>query len=69
MDEIEFRARDQYNRGRMEVDTIYFLTLNNSHAVSVIEDLNPQTVVGKIRYYLSCCQSALYFTFREEHTN
>ena len=35
----------------------------------MIEDLNPQTLAGKIRYYISCWQSALYFTFREEHTN
>ena len=46
-----------------ETTTTIFVTLESSYAMKILSSLNDPSVNAKLRYYLSCCQLGLPFTF------
>jgi hypothetical protein len=70
LQQMEDKAREQYKlpQGK-DLKTIYFVTFKHNQSVNIIEELNPQSLPAKIRYLLTCCRSAQYFSVRDEQSN
>lgn len=49
------------NDNSEEITTTIFVSFESSQSANIIESVNPQSFSAKIRYVLSCCQSACYF--------
>lgn len=46
-----------------------FVTFHHNQTAEIIENLNPQNLPAKIRYYLSCKKSTQYFDIRDFKVN
>lgn len=60
-EKIEEEMKKESEEG--ETTTTIFVTLESSYAMKVLSSLNDPSINSKLRYYLSCCQLGLRFTF------
>lgn len=67
---MEQKAQEQYRLPlSKDLKTIFFVTFKYNQSVRIIENINPQSIPAKIRYFLSCCRSAQYFSVRDDFNN